>query len=84
MWSHTEPTVRGLLLIQRPLHHHRHPEGHFPDVGLWTSPERTTTFVRALATGRFDALRDGFLDAREELEERIEAIISGDLNPVRL
>jgi hypothetical protein len=44
--------------------------------------------VRALATGRFDALSGRFLDARadlpKDLEDRIEGIVSGDLHAVRL
>jgi hypothetical protein len=44
--------------------------------------------VRALATGEFDALAGRYLHAEhdppEELRARVDAILAGDLNAIRL
>jgi 3-oxoacyl-[acyl-carrier protein] reductase len=61
---------------------------HFPDEAPWTPPECAPRLVRALASGRFDALSGRYLHAEhdppEELEQRIEEILRDDLNAIRL
>jgi 3-oxoacyl-[acyl-carrier protein] reductase len=61
---------------------------HFPDDAPWTPPECAPRLVRALASGRFDALSGRYLHAEhdppEELEARIEEILANDLNAIRL
>ena len=63
-------------------------EGVFPDDAPWTPPEAAPKLVRALASGRFDALTGRYLHAEhdppEELEQRIDAILRDDLNAIRL
>jgi 3-oxoacyl-[acyl-carrier protein] reductase len=60
----------------------------FPDDAPWTPPEAAPRLVRELATGRFDALSGRYLHAEhdppDELEQRIDAILSDDLNAIRL
>jgi 3-oxoacyl-[acyl-carrier protein] reductase len=63
-------------------------EDAFPDDAPWTPPEAAPELVLALASGRFDALSGRYIHAEhdppEELEERIDAILSDDLNAIRL
>jgi 3-oxoacyl-[acyl-carrier protein] reductase len=63
-------------------------ERAFSDDAPWTPPEAAPKLVRALASGRFDALSGRYLHAEhdppEELEGRIDAILSDDLNAIRL
>jgi 3-oxoacyl-[acyl-carrier protein] reductase len=63
-------------------------EDTFPDDAPWTPPEAAPRLVRELATGRFDALSGRYLHAEhdppDELEQRLEAILSDDLNAIRL
>jgi 3-oxoacyl-[acyl-carrier protein] reductase len=63
-------------------------EGSFADDAPWTPPECAPRLVRALASGRFDALSGRYLHAEhdppEELERRIDAILADDLNALRL
>jgi NAD(P)-dependent dehydrogenase (short-subunit alcohol dehydrogenase family) len=61
---------------------------HFPDEAPWTPSECAPRLVRALASGRFDALSGRYLHAEhdppEELERRIDDILENDLNAIRL
>jgi 3-oxoacyl-[acyl-carrier protein] reductase len=54
----------------------------------WTPPECAPVLVRALASGRFDALTGRYLHAEHdppaELEGRIAEILADDLNAIRL
>jgi NAD(P)-dependent dehydrogenase (short-subunit alcohol dehydrogenase family) len=54
----------------------------------WTPPELAPQLVRELASGRFDALSGRYIHAEhdpvDELERRIERILAGDLNAIRL
>jgi 3-oxoacyl-[acyl-carrier protein] reductase len=63
-------------------------EDVFPDDAPWTPPEAAPELVRALASGRFDALSGRYIHAEhdppEALEARIDAILSDDLNAIRL
>jgi 3-oxoacyl-[acyl-carrier protein] reductase len=63
-------------------------EGVFPDEAPWTPPEAAPALVRALASGRFDALSGRYLHAEhdppEALEQRIDEILRDDLNAIRL
>jgi 3-oxoacyl-[acyl-carrier protein] reductase len=63
-------------------------EGHFPDDAPWTPPECAPRLVAALASGEFDALAGRYLHAEhdppESLRGRIDAILEGDLNAIRL
>jgi 3-oxoacyl-[acyl-carrier protein] reductase len=63
-------------------------EGRFPDDAPWTPPECAPRLVRALASGRFDALSGRYLHAEhdppEELERRVDRILDEDLNAIRL
>jgi 3-oxoacyl-[acyl-carrier protein] reductase len=63
-------------------------EDAFPDDAPWTPPEAAPRLVRELATGRFDALSGRYLHAEhdppDELEQRLDAILSDDLNAIRL
>jgi 3-oxoacyl-[acyl-carrier protein] reductase len=63
-------------------------DDRFPDNAPWTPPECAPRLVRALASGRFDRLSGRYLHAEhdppEELETRIDAILEGDLNAIRL
>lgn len=60
----------------------------FPDDRPWTPPECAPALVRALASGRFDRLSGRYLHAEhdppDELEQRIEQVLSDDLNAIRL
>lgn len=62
--------------------------GHFPADAPWTPPECAPRLVRALASGEFDALAGRYLHAEhdppESLRGRVEAILEGDLNAIRL
>ena len=59
-----------------------------PDDAPWTPPELAPRLVLELASGRFDALSGRYLHAEhdppDELEARIERILSEDLNAIRL
>jgi hypothetical protein len=63
-------------------------ERAFSDDAPWTPPEAAPQLVRALAGGRFDALSGRYLHAEhdppEQLEQRVDAILSDDLNAIRL
>ena len=63
-------------------------EDAFPDDAPWTSPEAAPKLVRALASGRFDALSGRYIHAEhdppEQLEQRIDEILREDLNAIRL
>jgi NAD(P)-dependent dehydrogenase (short-subunit alcohol dehydrogenase family) len=54
----------------------------------WTPPECAPRLVHALATGEFDALAGRYLHAEhdppEKLRDRIDEILAGDLNAIRL
>ena len=60
----------------------------FSDDAPWTPPELAPRLVRALASGRFDALSGRYLHAEHdpvaELEGKIETILADDLNAIRL
>jgi NAD(P)-dependent dehydrogenase (short-subunit alcohol dehydrogenase family) len=60
----------------------------FGDDLTWTPPECAPRLVRALASGRFDALTGRYLHAEhdppEELEGRIDEVVRDDLNAIRL
>jgi 3-oxoacyl-[acyl-carrier protein] reductase len=60
----------------------------FPEDAPWTPPECAPRLVRALASGRFDALAGRYLHAEhdppDELEQRIDEIVADDLNAIRL
>jgi NAD(P)-dependent dehydrogenase (short-subunit alcohol dehydrogenase family) len=59
-----------------------------PDDAPWTPPECAPRLVRALASGRFDALSGRYLHAEhdppDQLEQRIDEILEEDLNAIRL
>jgi len=59
-----------------------------PDDAPWTPPECAPRLVRALASGRLDRLSGRYLHAEhdppEELEGRIDEILTNDLNLIRL
>jgi NAD(P)-dependent dehydrogenase (short-subunit alcohol dehydrogenase family) len=61
---------------------------HFPPDTRWAAPEFTPQLVRALALGEFDALAGRHLhavnDAPERLRGRVQEILDGDLNAIRL
>jgi NAD(P)-dependent dehydrogenase (short-subunit alcohol dehydrogenase family) len=63
-------------------------EGSFPDDAPWTPDECAPQLVRALASGRFDALSGRYLHAEhdppDQLAGRIEQILADDLNAIRL
>jgi 3-oxoacyl-[acyl-carrier protein] reductase len=63
-------------------------DGVFPDDAPWTPPECAPRLVAALATGEFDALAGRYLHAEhdppEALRGRIDEILAGDLNAIRL
>jgi NAD(P)-dependent dehydrogenase (short-subunit alcohol dehydrogenase family) len=63
-------------------------EDHFPDDAPWTPPECAPRLVAALASGELDALAGRYLHAEhdppETLGGRIDAILEGDLNAIRL
>jgi NAD(P)-dependent dehydrogenase (short-subunit alcohol dehydrogenase family) len=62
--------------------------GNFPDDAPWTPPELAPRLVRALASGRLDALAGRYLHAEhddvDDLAARAEEIVAGDLNAIRL
>jgi 3-oxoacyl-[acyl-carrier protein] reductase len=60
----------------------------FGDDAPWTPPELAPRLVRALASGRLDALSGHYLHAEhddvDDLERRAEEIVAQDLNAIRL
>jgi len=60
----------------------------FGDDAPWTPPECAPRLVRALASGRFDALSGRYLHAEhdppDELARRVDEILADDLNAIRL
>lgn len=60
----------------------------FGDDAPWTPPECAPRLVRALASGRFDALAGRYLHAEhdppDQLEQRIDAILANDEQSIRL
>jgi 3-oxoacyl-[acyl-carrier protein] reductase len=60
----------------------------FPDDAPWTPPELAPRLVRALASGRLDALSGRYIHAEhddvEDLERRAAEIVDQDLNAIRL
>jgi NAD(P)-dependent dehydrogenase (short-subunit alcohol dehydrogenase family) len=60
----------------------------FPDDAPWTPPECAPRLVRALASGELDALAGRYLHAEhdppESLRERVDEILAGDYNAIRL
>jgi NAD(P)-dependent dehydrogenase (short-subunit alcohol dehydrogenase family) len=63
-------------------------EGWFPDDAPWTPPELAPQLVRALASGRADALAGRYLHAEhddvDDLIRRAGEIEANDLNAIRL
>jgi NAD(P)-dependent dehydrogenase (short-subunit alcohol dehydrogenase family) len=64
-------------------------EGRFPDDAPWTPPECAPRLVRALASGRYDALAGRFLHAEHDADldallARIDDVRERDLNAIRL
>jgi 3-oxoacyl-[acyl-carrier protein] reductase len=63
-------------------------EGSFSDDAPWTPPECAPRLVRALASGRYDALAGRYLHAEhddvDELLARIDEVREQDLNAIRL
>ncbi len=63
-------------------------EGTFPDDAPWTPPELAPRLVRALASGRLDALAGRYLHAEhddvDDLARRADEILANDLNAIRL
>jgi NAD(P)-dependent dehydrogenase (short-subunit alcohol dehydrogenase family) len=61
---------------------------HYGDDLPWTPPECAPELVCALASGEFDALAGRYLHAEHdppaELRARIDEILAGDLNAIRL
>ena len=60
----------------------------FPEDAPWTPPELAPRLVRALASGRLDGLAGRYLHAEhddvDDLATRVDEIVSGDLNAIRL
>jgi NAD(P)-dependent dehydrogenase (short-subunit alcohol dehydrogenase family) len=60
----------------------------FGDDAPWTPPELAPQLVRALASGRLDALAGRYLHAEhddiEDLAARADEIVTEDLNAIRL
>ena len=60
----------------------------FGDDAPWTPPELAPRLVRALASGRLDALTGRYIHAEhddvDDLERRAEEIVAADLNAIRL
>jgi 3-oxoacyl-[acyl-carrier protein] reductase len=60
----------------------------FGDNAPWTPPELAPKLVRALASGRLDGLAGRYLHAEhddvDDLASRIDEILDGDLNAIRL
>ena len=63
-------------------------EDNFPDDAPWTPPELAPRLVRALASGRADALSGRYVHAEhddiDELIERADEVRANDLNAIRL
>ncbi len=63
-------------------------EDTFPDDAPWTPPELAPRLVRALASGRLDALTGRYLHAEHDdidhLAARADEIVQDDLNAIRL
>lgn len=63
-------------------------EGTFADDAPWTPPELAPRLVRALASGRLDALSGRYVHAEhddvDDLERRADEIVAEDLNAIRL
>ena len=64
-------------------------EDEFPPDAPWTPPELAPRLVRALASGRLDALSGRYLHAEHDqdldgLERRAQEIVANDLNAIRL
>jgi hypothetical protein len=63
-------------------------EEHAGPDAPWTPPECAPRLVRALASGRLDALSGRYLHAEhddpDELERRAAEIVERDLNAIRL
>ncbi|MGH3022550.1 MAG: SDR family NAD(P)-dependent oxidoreductase, partial [Gaiellaceae bacterium] len=63
-------------------------EDRFGDDAPWTPPELAPRLVRALASGRLDALAGRYLHAEhddvDDLAARAAEIVAGDLNAIRL
>jgi len=61
---------------------------NFGDDAPWTPPELAPRLVRALASGRLDALAGRYLHAEhddiDDVEQRAAEIVAGDLNAIRL
>jgi 3-oxoacyl-[acyl-carrier protein] reductase len=61
---------------------------HFGDEAPWTPPELAPRLVRALASGRLDALSGRYLHAEhddvDDVAARAEEIVGADLNAIRL
>ena len=59
-----------------------------PEDAPWTPPELAPMLVRALASGRLDGLAGRYLHAEhddvDDLAARVDEIVSGDLNAIRL
>jgi NAD(P)-dependent dehydrogenase (short-subunit alcohol dehydrogenase family) len=60
----------------------------FPDDAPWTPPELAPRLVRALASGRLDALAGRYLHAEhddiDDVTRRADEIVASDLNSIRL
>jgi len=60
----------------------------FGDDAPWTPPELAPRLVRALASGRADALAGRYLHAEhddiDDLVRRSDEIVANDLNAIRL
>ena len=63
-------------------------EGNFPEDAPWTPAELAPRLVRALASGRLDALSGRYLHAEhddvDDLARRAKEIVENDLNAIRL
>lgn len=63
-------------------------EEAFPENAPWTPPELAPRLVRALASGRLDALSGRYIHAEhddvDDLERRADEIVANDLNTIRL
>jgi 3-oxoacyl-[acyl-carrier protein] reductase len=63
-------------------------EEAFPDDAPWTPPELAPQLVRALASGRADALSGRYIHAEhddvDDLLARADEIVRDDLNAIRL
>jgi 3-oxoacyl-[acyl-carrier protein] reductase len=63
-------------------------EGEVPDDAPWTPPELAPRLVRALASGRADALTGRYIHAEhddiDELASRADEVVTNDLNAIRL